>query len=158
MGSLNRFAGSALAPGLLTTLVFIAAACGGSAPLPSPTTGSPATLSPAATQIPPTQTPRLVQSLAPETAPPAGESESVFVELLGSIPNTLETRRWVLINDYARAREIFNIQLPGPTADADEFGDYLLALSADVSPRIIPGPFISGFTESAFFNLTAHGI
>ena len=92
MQSLYRFAGPGLATSLLTTFVFMAAACGGSAPIPSPINGPLAT--PMPTAAPPTRSPT-----GPETAGEPAATKSVFLELLGAIPDTLETRRWVLIND-----------------------------------------------------------
>ena len=140
MRFLNRSANPGLAAALVTTLVTIAVACGGSAPLPSPTPGPTATIS-------------LVQSPAPETAQPPRGSESVFLELLGTIPDTVDTRQWVIVNDYALAREVFNVPLPGPNADEDALSQYLLNIVVEASPRPSIGPFISGHSESAIVQL-----
>ena len=68
---------------------------------------------------------------------------SGFQELLEVIPDTAETRGYVLLNDYQRFRETFDIQLPGPEAGEEALMDYLLR------PRDMPlwvtGPFISGY-------------
>ena len=66
---------------------------------------------------------------------------SGFVELLEVIPDSAQTSAWVQVNDYQRFREAFDIQLPGPEADADALIEYLLR------PIDMPqffGSFISG--------------
>ena len=134
--------------------MLLMAGCGGSAPLPSPTVESQSVLGPTTTLIVPTSTSPPVQSPAPEAAQAPEESESVLLELLGTIPDTPETREIVLINDHARVRELFNIQLPGPDADKDELEQYRLALgSRAVVPRMASESFISGFNEYRFHQL-----
>lgn len=52
-----------------------------------------------------------------------------------------------------RARDVFNIQLPGPDADKEELEQYLSDIGAETNPRIPPGPFISGHGQYAFLQL-----
>ncbi|MCH8224836.1 MAG: hypothetical protein IIC97_03095 [Chloroflexi bacterium] len=68
---------------------------------------------------------------------------SGFQELLEVIPDTAETRGYVLLNDYQRFRETFDIQLPGPEAGDEDLMDYLLR-PLDM-PLWVTGPFISGY-------------
>lgn len=56
------------------------------------------------------------------------DAGSVWLELLGQFPNTEETRYLVVMNDYARVREQFGIELPGGDVSDDEFVDYLRGL------------------------------
>ena len=82
-----------------------------------------------------------------------GSKQGVFQELLGTIPDTVETRQWVLINDYALARELFGVELPGPDADQESLEDYLVDLLEPSNSGMSPGPFISGFSDVAFLFL-----
>lgn len=79
------------------------------------------------------------------TACGGGDSPSVFEELLAKIPDTPETREWVLINDYALVREEFGIPLPDQTADRDRMVEYIIELVAETG--LARGPFISGMGE-----------
>lgn len=45
------------------------------------------------------------------------EVTGTFSTLLAHIPDTWQTREVVYIHDYARARELFHISLPGPDSD-----------------------------------------
>ena len=86
------------------------------------------------------------------------DEDSVFLELLGTIPDTsgeltLFPGQVVLINDYARAREVFDIQVPGPNADRDELVQYLGAFTRDTSPRMVTEPFVSGFSDRGLTQL-----
>ena len=75
-----------------------------------------------------------------------GTEPSGFLDLLGTIPDTPETRGWVQVNDYQRFRDTFDIQLPGPEAGEEALMDYLLR------PIDMPqffGPFISGYGQFA---------
>ena len=45
------------------------------------------------------------------------EGPGTFSTLLAQIPDTWQTREVVYIHDYARARELFDISLPGPDSD-----------------------------------------
>ena len=77
-----------------------------------------------------------------------GDGEgSVFEELLGTIPDTLETRGFVEFHDYLRFREAFDIRLPGPEADEEALGEYLLR---PIGMPQFQGPFISGYGEAGF--------
>ena len=72
---------------------------------------------------------------------------SGFQELLEVIPDTAESRGYVLLNDYQRFRETFDIQLPGPEAGDEALMDYLLR-PLDM-PNWVTGPFISGYGQTA---------
>jgi hypothetical protein len=80
------------------------------------------------------------------TACGGDSAPSGFQELLEVIPDTAETRGYVLLNDYLRFRETFDIRLPGPAAGDEALMDYLLR------PLEMPpfyGPFISGYGQTA---------
>ena len=79
--------------------------------------------------------------------------ESVLLGLLGNIPDTPETRELILINDFARVREVFNIQLPGPDAKKAELEQYLENISGETDYGLAPSPFISGHGQYAFLQL-----
>ena len=53
---------------------------------------------------------------------------SLFEKLLGAIPDTPDTRKSVMINDYAAVREIFGVPLPGPDADLPVLVEYLTTI------------------------------
>ncbi len=76
-----------------------------------------------------------------------GGGKGVFQELLGTIPDTSETRQLVLINDFALARELFDVELPGPDADEEALKEYLIDLLDPRNTGLARGPWISGFTE-----------
>ena len=78
---------------------------------------------------------------------------SVLLDLLGIIPDTPETRQMVVVNDYARIREVLNIQLPGPDANQDALEQYLLDISEKSNYGLAPSPFISGHDQYGLFNL-----
>ena len=83
-----------------------------------------------------------------------GSSErSVILDLLGTIPDTPEIRQMVLINDYARIRDVFNVQLPGPDADKEALEQYLLDISEGTNYGLAPSPFISGYGQYGLLRL-----
>ena len=70
---------------------------------------------------------------------------SLFEQLLGAIPDTPDTRKSVTINNYAAARQIFGVPLPGPEADQSALEEYLLGFfNSSYMPL---GPFIAGMGE-----------
>ena len=71
--------------------------------------------------------------------------ETPYEELLSLVPNTPETRSWVLMTDYALIRELFDVDLPGPEVDEDQLKEFLIALSEATDNAMPQGPFISGF-------------
>ena len=85
------------------------------------------------------------------------DNDNPYVELLRLVPDTPETRSFVLINDYALTRELFNIPLPGPGADEEALEEYFAAFLGtpvdEEGPRLVPGPFISGFHQYAGVSL-----
>ena len=56
----------------------------------------------------------------------------------------------VLINDYVRIRDAFNIPLPGPNAGQEELEQYLLDISERTNYGLAPSPFISGYSQHSF--------
>ena len=78
---------------------------------------------------------------SPTTAAPSTEV-SLFEELLGTIPDTPNTRMSVMINDYAAAREILGVPLPGPEAEESTLFEY---------QRGVLGP--AHMARSPFFNV-----
>ena len=124
-----------LIPGLLALLATIGAACGGAESSPTPTlTQTPA----------PTHTPTLRATLT-RTAP------TVYEELLALIPDTPETRSYLVINDYALLRKSLNVPLPGPDANQEALVNYLFSLGDAIfqesAPRWAEAPFISGYGD-----------
>lgn len=62
-------------------------------------------------------------------APGAADADATgWVGLLASIPDSLDMAGSVLISDYAAARELLGIEVPGADADEDEVIEYLLAV------------------------------
>ena len=102
--------------------------------------------------------------LEPTAAPtPTPEPAlSTYEELLELIPNRSGTRSYVLMNDHSLIRELFDIPLPGPSADEDTLGEYIIAMSGSSVtfeqrfPRPGLGTFIGGFVESALRLLGRH--
>ena len=77
-----------------------------------------------------------------------GGEPTVYEELLGIIPDTEETRSFVLINDYALAREQFDISLPGPEVGVRAvvaYVYYVYGRGAVEYPRLGLASFISGY-------------
>ena len=76
-------------------------------------------------------------------------SSSSFEEVLRLIPDTPRARSSVYINDYAKVRELLDIQLPVPNADDDEIMEYFMRLrgapSGD-SCGIQEAPWINGMS------------
>ena len=72
--------------------------------------------------------------------------ESGLVDLLQLIPLAEETRVFVSLNDYTRAREANGIEAPMEDAGDEGLGQYMVDLSA---AGVAPGPWLSGFTEYA---------
>ena len=57
----------------------------------------------------------------------------------------------MFINDYALARELFDIPLPGAEVDVDRLEEYLVAFTpSPTGPKLSVAPLISGFGETAF--------
>ncbi|NQW22593.1 MAG: hypothetical protein HQ475_04015 [SAR202 cluster bacterium] len=89
-----------------------------------------------------------------DAAPISGDSDtevSLFEELLGTIPDTPDTRKYVMINDYAAIREIFQIPLPGPEAGQPALLEYLTGILGP-GAHISQGPFITGLHRDAVSN------
>ena len=63
---------------------------------------------------------------------------------MGRVPDSAENRQWVLITDYAAAREEFGIALPDPNAAFEEFEQYVLQLFDPKSTGLTEGSLISG--------------
>ena len=114
-------------------LITILAACG----------GSEATVAPAntLTAIPPTDIP-------PTATRPA--VLSFYGNLLAGIPDTPDTRKSVMINDYAAVREIFGVPLTGPEADQAALQEYFVSVRG--SAHLAEGPFITGLNREAMGN------
>jgi hypothetical protein len=101
-----------------------------------------------------TETPLATQT-APATeiasnieTPPANASS--FEGLLGTIPDTSDTRMSVTINDYAAVRKIFGIQLPGPEAEESALTEYIIGLLGPANITYVSrGPFITGISDEA---------
>lgn len=81
---------------------------------------------------------------------PSPSEVSLFEGLLGTIPDTPDTRKSVMINDYAAVREIFGVQLPGPDAGQPDIQEYLTGLLGPAN--IAQGPFITGLNREAMEN------
>ena len=87
---------------------------------PTPTVETPAVPSSATAPPTPTLSPSPTPAPTPRPSPTApAPSLTVYEELLSLIPDTTGTRASVFINNYALARELFEIPLPGPEADVD---------------------------------------
>ena len=74
---------------------------------------------------------------------------SVFEELLSKIPDTEGNRQYIIVNDYATAREMFGISLPGQDAGEDELAEYFNALLYSSGAGLTTGPFISGLNPQS---------
>ena len=78
---------------------------------------------------------------------------SIFEALLGVIPDTPDTRKSVMINDYAAVREIFGVPLPGPEAGEEALGEYIIGiLGPENMSHLTQGPFITGMSGRAMGN------
>ncbi len=75
---------------------------------------------------------------------------SPFKELLGAIPDRPDTRKSVIINDYASVREIFRVPLPGPEADQTALQEYFVGVRGQA--YLADGPFITGMHREAMEN------
>jgi len=76
---------------------------------------------------------------------------SRWLDLLAHVPDTAETRGWVVMNDYARARQAFGISLPESDADVQTLAEYEEQLMLD-EQRAFRGFFpteIAGLREIA---------
>jgi len=86
--------------------------------------------------------------------PPA--EVSLFEKLLGSIPDTPDTRKSVMINDYAAAREILGLSPTAPDAQFPALLQHAIDTAGQGSDGIkislARGPFISGMDDRAFQN------
>jgi hypothetical protein len=84
---------------------------------------------------------------------PIANEVSIYEELLGLIPDTPENRFGLYISDYALARQVFDVFLPGPEADEALLLEYVRDLGiTGESERakatgVFAGPFISGLSE-----------
>ena len=80
----------------------------------------------------------------------APKEVSIFEAMLGTIPDTSDTRRSVMINDYAAVRGIFAVPLPGPEADQTVLREYFAGIRG--LARLADGPFITGLNREAMDN------
>lgn len=125
--------------------------------------GAPASVADAAASTPATQT----GSTQAETATPVAvqsatagpisgaEGESAYEDLLSWIPDSPEARIEVFINDYALARRLFDIPLPGPGDEdeaLEEFYDWMPPLGYDPE---YPTPVFE-FGATSFFGPINH--
>ena len=89
----------------------------------------------------------------PATSPPSVEV-SLFEKLLGAIPDAPDTRKSVLINDYAAVREILQLSPASPDAKFPALLEYAIQSvgqsSNGIKIHMGTGPFISGMHERAF--------
>ena len=77
----------------------------------------------------------------------------IFEALLSVIPDTPDTRKSVMINDYATVREIFGVPLPGPEAGEEALGEYIIGiLGPENMSHLTQGPFITGMSGRAMGN------
>ena len=116
----------------------------------SPVQESTSTAAPAAQE--PTRTPAAAEEKS-------SEGPGTFATLLALIPDTEDTRHVIWISDYARVRELFDIELPADQAD-DDLQDYkrqILGFPGRSGERkdtgVSMGPFISGFKLHAIQTL-----
>lgn len=101
-----------------------------------------------------------------------GESgtASRWIDLLGQIPDTTETRHYVVMNDYARVREAFDIKLPKQDASETKLLAYLQQVmreEAEPYPRLrlfpapifatgpVPSPPLDGMMEDLGFTIAS---
>ncbi len=92
---------------------------------------------------------------------PGGSEKDGFVGLLAQIPDNSQTRELIYLNDYARARDVFGIPLPGDDADEETLTEYLIAVNRGPEGSteeakhtgLAPGPWISGFSEHGAIQL-----
>ena len=83
------------------------------------------------------------------TLPAAGalQDRSAYDELLRVIPDTPDTRRQVVINDYARVRMIRNVSPPTDLGDMAQKQTYIEALfGPGAGVRVVPA-FVSGMDQ-----------
>ena len=162
---------------LLGLLALTLAGCGSGAatPLPpkaeqAPTAAAEPVLSTsdlAATPLPDarptaTNTPSpTVDSGQPDSTTPLAEAVSRdtssglsvgYEALLRTIPDTPDNRRWVYIDDYAVARRLFDIPIPGPgddDGDLQEFYDWSPQFDSEALGDTLPA---LSFGQRAFFS------
>ena len=128
----TRSAGTAPGPTFTTTPAV--------APAPADTpTGAPAATS--------------TDTLTPEptAAPAATLADTAYERLLGTIPDTLELRREVYINDYALVRQMFDIPLPGPGDDEDALAAFYERPPPTGFEGEADGPPVREFGAISFF-------
>ena len=89
-----------------------------------------------------------------ETTPAEVSIEvSLFEKLLGVIPDTPNTRKSVMINDYAAVRAVFGIPLPGPEAGEPAIQEYIIGILGPATmAHLTQGPFITGISGEAMGN------
>lgn len=76
---------------------------------------------------------------------------SLFEELLGTIPDTPDTRKSVMINDYAAVRKILELSPTSPDAEfpalLQHFIDSIGSNNTGIKTYLARGPFISGMDD-----------
>ena len=110
-----------------------------------------ATPTPTVTPVP-TPTATSIPTPTPTSAPTPVPQPFHYEDLLGLIPDTLQTRRIVYINDYALLRKLHDVPLPGLDVSAKDLLGYVLALCPLGQFKMAQRPFVSGFNE--FVNTT----
>jgi hypothetical protein len=81
------------------------------------------------------------------------DQRSVWLDLLAQLPDTEETRYLVVMNDYARVREQFDVDRPGGIAGDDELEQYVVELMAaedeadKAKPRGLAPSHLTGLNE-----------
>lgn len=67
-----------------------------------------------------------------------------WLDLLARVPDTAEPRRWTVMNDYARVRDIFDIDRPSASASEDALVEYATSLfvSADQERGLVPAEML----------------
>ncbi len=67
-------------------------------------------------------------------APNGADTTSSWLELLAHVPNTPDTRIWVEMNDYQKARRIFGMELPDENAGPQDLDTYTVHLMSGGGP------------------------
>ena len=78
-------------------------------------------------------------------------ADTAYERLLGTIPDTLELRREVYINDYALVRQMFDIPLPGPGDDEDALAEFYERPPPTGFEGEADGPPVREFGAISFF-------
>ncbi|MDA0263301.1 MAG: hypothetical protein O3A93_13175 [Chloroflexi bacterium] len=89
--------------------------------------------------------------VSPAGAEPGYTTISLFEELLFAVPDTPDTRKFVMINDYAAAREILGVPETGPDAELPALMQHIIDSvgqdSANNTVYMAPGTLISGMGQ-----------